>query len=454
MKLPKGWPIILFILCLAAAKYFYQAIIINPFEIDQEFLALEAWNFLKLGKATLIGAHTSVGGMYIGPFYTYFITLIMWFTRLNPNTINLISATWATLTAAAVYFIGRKMFSQEVGMVAGILAAISIGYLSLIDIPPLVIPLGLVSLFAFYTISQWQENKKFFFASVILAGIALHLHFTGLYISAFIVIWVFISKYKLTKADLVKAALISLFFLSPLIAFDLRHNFLNSRNFITFLLTTNGLKVVIWSIWRSFNLTLSSLGALFNNFQNYNKLLGGLAWGIFAVYFLFLKKHKNTHHKLLFVWSLFPIVINGLYTGELLPYYYIFHHVQIFLVLGLLLEPITRSSIGCTAIITLTLLYMLLNFKYHNSLTRDFSLNKKLAAFNFITAHAKPQDVNLSFTVEHARRGGLEYLRQYYGFDDRLDRNRPTYTIILPHGWEQIKADKTFGEVDITLPKN
>ena len=277
MKLPKDWPIILLILFLAAAKYFYQALVLNPFEIDQEFLALEAWNFLKLGKATLIGAHTSVGGMYIGPFYTYFITLLMFLTKLNPHTINIASAVWATATAVSLYFIGRKLFSREVGMVAGILAAVSLDYLSLLSVPPLVIPLGLVSLLTFYSLSQWSNNRRFFIVSVILAGIGLHLHFTGLYLSAFILLWLFITKFKLTKRDLIITVLLILFFLSPLIVFDLRHDFLNSRNFITFLLTTNGLKVIPWSVWRSFNLSLANLGALFNSFQNYN-LFFNISW--------------------------------------------------------------------------------------------------------------------------------------------------------------------------------
>ena len=451
MKLKKDWPIILFIFILAAAKYFYQALVVNPFEIDQEFLAGEAWNFLKLGKATLIGAHTSVGGIYIGPFYTYFITLLISLTRLNPYTINIVSAIWATVMAVTLYVIGKKLFSRPVGMVAGILAAISIGYLSVLDIPPLVIPLGLVSLLTFYAISQWEKNHRFFIWSVVLAGIGLHLHLTGLYLSGFIIFWLWLTKFKLTRADILKTVMIMLIFLSPLIAFDLRHDFLNSRNFITFLLTTNGLKVILWSVWRSFNLALASLGALFNNFQSYNQLLGGLAWGTFVVYFIF-NKHKTAHHKLLLTWLIFPIVVNSLYTGGLLPYYYIFHHAQIFLVIGLLLERITVSSLGCTAIITLTLLYTLLNYGYHHSLTTDFSLNNKVAAFEFITHAAQTTDVNLSLTVEHARRGGLDFLRNYYGFDAEIRSDRPTYTIVIPHDWDQIKVDKTFGETGLVLP--
>lgn len=435
-------PIIL--LLLAAAKYGYQALVLAPFEIDQEFLAGEAWNFLKLGKTTLIGAHTSVGGIYIGPFYTYFITLIMFITRFNPQTINLISAIWATLTTISLYFIGRKLFSQEVGMIAGILAAISIGYLSLIDIPPLVIPLGLVSLLTFYSLSQWQQDRRFFIVSVVLAGIGFHLHFTGLYLLGFIALWMFMAKFKPTRSELITTALIILFFLSPLIAFDLRHNFLNSRNFITFLLTTNSLKIIIASIFHSFQLALANSGALFNNFQSYNLLLGFIVWTAFIL---------TSHHKLLVTWLLFPILLNGLYTGSLLPYYYIFHHSQIFLAIGLLLEKIVNSRWGCTALVTLACLYILLNINYLTRLGHGFSLNNKVAAFETIKKLAGTTNVNVSFTLDYARRGGLDFLRLYHGFDDQLKPDRPTYTIVTPHFFSRIKADYTFGEIDVVLPK-
>ncbi len=449
----KELPLILLILVLAGVKYLFQVIYLNPFEIDQEFLALEAWNFLKEGKATLIGAHTSVGGMYIGPFYTYFITLMMALTHLNPFTINALSTLWSIATAVALYLIGRKLYSREVGLIAGLLAAISINYLAISDVPPLVIPLGLVSLLTFYCLSQLEQNKLWFFAAVFLAGIGIHLHFTGLYLSAFIIFWLLINRPKnINKFDLAKAAGMIFLFLTPLIAFDLRHQFLNSRNFITFLLTTNGLKVLIASIFRSFRLALGNLGALFNNFQVHNLLVSSIVWIIFILYFIF-KTNRTKYDKLLIVWLIFPIVVNGLYTGDLLPYYYIFHQAQIFLVIGLLLAKITRTQIGCTILVTLALMYSFLNLRWHLSHGNAFRLQNKVAAFELITKLAGTTNINLSFTVEHSRRGGMDFLRRYYGFDTGLLPDRPTYTILVPHHWHRLNADYSFGEIDVILPE-
>ena len=435
-------PVIL--LLLAAAKYGYQALVLAPFEIDQEFLAMEAWKFLKEGNPTLVGAHTSAGNIYIGPGYTYLVTAVMGLLRLNPGSINLLSAMWATLSVISLYFIGTKLFSRAVGTIAALSAVISINYLNLAQVPPLVIPLSLVALLTFYCLSQIGRQRHAFLLAIILAGIGLHLHFTGLYLLAFIILWVVTNRLKISLIDWLKAAGILLVLFSPLILFDLRHNFLNSRNFITFLLTTSSLKVILGTLGRSVILALSNLGALINNFQAYNLLVGSLALIGWLIFF---------RHKLLITWLVFPLIINGLYTGGLLPYYYMFHQAQIFLVLGLLIKPITRSYLGCTAVTTLALLFMLLNLKYHSSLTSGFSLNQKTAAFEFIKTHAGTTDVNLSFTVEHARRGGLDFLRNYYGFDTELRLDRPTYTIVIPHGWESIKADKTFGDIDVVLPK-
>lgn len=440
------------ILSLAATKYFYQALVLNPFEIDQEFLALEAWNFLKEGKATLIGAHTSVGGMYIGPFYTYFITLLMGLTKLNPYTINVTSAFWATLTPAVLYVIGRKLFSREVGLVAGLLAAISISYLHISEVPPLVVPMGLVSLLTFYCLSQLKENRRMFFAAVFLSGVGIHLHFTGLYLLPFVILWILINRITVSKRDIGWAGLMLLFFLLPLIAFDLRHDFLNSRNFVTFILASAGWKAIVVSMLRSFTLALANLGALFNNTQINNLLISSFVWAIFVFYFIFTRK-RTPYHKLLILWLLFPMAVNGIYTGDLLPYYYIFHHPQIFLVIGLLLERAIRTEVGATAFITLSLLYTLLNLQYHHKRPNQFRLQHKMAGFETILKEAGTTNVNVSLTIDHARRGGFDFLRRYYGFDDKLLPERSTYTIVSPHYWHRLVGDYTFGEVDVILPK-
>lgn len=240
---------------------------------------------------------------------------------------------------------------------------------------------------------------------------------------------------------------------TPLILFDLRHNFLNSRNFITFLLTTNGIKILIWSVGRSFMLALGNLGALFNNFQNYNTLVSSIVWIIFIFYFI-SKRHRSPHYPLTIAWMIFPVVFNGLYTGELLPYYYIFHHPQIFLVIAFLLEPVTKRQWGCTILLALAMMYTLLNLRWLHNHQNAFSLQNKMAGFSKIKELAgNPTDVNLSLTVDHARRGGIDYLRRYYGFDDKLLSTRRTYTIVIPHYWHRVVADYTFGEVDVVLPE-
>jgi hypothetical protein len=433
---------IILILILAAAKYIYQALVLAPFEIDQEFLALEAWKFLKEANPTLVGAHTSTGNIYIGPGYTYLVTAIMWATRLNPWIINALSALWAILTIVSLYFIGGKLFSRAVGIIAALLAATSINYLNLTQVPPLVIPLSLVSLLTFYCLAQLPHRPRLFLPAIILAGIGLQLHFTGLYLLVFIVVWIFAMKIKITPVDWLKAAAIVLIFLSPLILFDLRHNFLNSRNFVVFLLTTNGIKVILAGFWRSASLGVSSLGALVNNWQGYNLVVGSL-----IILSLLVQRHK-----LLVAWVIFPIILNGLYTGGLLPYYYMLHQAQVFLVAGLLLARLAKNEWGMTVLLTLWLLYSFLNWRWHWQQGRGFNLTNKLAAFELVKTHAGTTNVNLSLTVDHTRRGGLDFLRRYYGFDEGLLPNRPTYTLISPHGWQRLKANTSFGEIDVILP--
>ena len=96
---------------LAAAKYFWFLPQL-PFDADQEYLALKSDEILN-GKLTLLGAPTSIGGMFIGPLYSYFVAAVMFIFKGNPLVINGLSAFWATLTVIALFFVGKRIFGSH-----------------------------------------------------------------------------------------------------------------------------------------------------------------------------------------------------------------------------------------------------------------------------------------------------------------------------------------------------
>lgn len=431
------------LLLLAAAKYGYQALVINPVEVDQEYLLLQAWQILKQHKLTLIGASTGVGKIYIGPLYNYFMAAIMWLTRLHPATVNLVAAVWASLTPLAIYLVAKRLFSRPVGIMAGFLAAVSPNFLHLVAVPPLVIPLALVTLAVVYYLAQLPHRPKAIWPAALLTGLAFHLHFTSLFL---IPLW--LGRFG---RRILGVVLIWLLFISPLIAFDLRHDWRNLRNFGDFISGKSRSVATTNPMVRSLTLGLVSAGSLFSDNSQLDLPLG---IALFTLWLIYLKLTRPTRlHWLVCLWLAIPFLISSGYVGLLLPYYYVFSQPAIFIMAGLILAPTLKFSAAKLVYPVLAVTYLSLSWLWMRRDYTGFSLNHKMAALEFVKKRAQDKPFNLSLTVEHARNGGLEFLLLYYGLNTQIIPDRPTYTLVIPSNWHRIKSDYRFGDIGVVLPK-
>lgn len=75
MKVKKEKVFLIVLLILSFLRFFYKIQERAMFEYDQEFLILEAKKIIIDRKITLIGAPTSIGGMFIAPLYSYLVAL-------------------------------------------------------------------------------------------------------------------------------------------------------------------------------------------------------------------------------------------------------------------------------------------------------------------------------------------------------------------------------------------
>jgi 4-amino-4-deoxy-L-arabinose transferase-like glycosyltransferase len=441
-------PVIL--LLLAAAKYSYQALVINPVEIDQEYLLLQAWQILKQHKLTLIGASTGIGKIYIGPLYNYVVAAVMFATDLHPSTVNVLSAVWASLTPVAIYLAAKKIFSRSVGIVAGFLAATSPNFLHLVAVPPLVIPFALTTLLIVYCLAQLPRQPKAIWPAALLTGLSFHLHFTSLFLIPLWAIWLIVVKFRPTWRQMLGIALIWLLFISPLIAFDLRHDWRNLHNLQDFLAGKSRPTATTSPISRSLSLGVATAGALFTNEAQLDLFLGGL---IFSLWIIRLSFGRRRLDWLLTLWVVIPFLISSGYVGLLLPYYYVFNQPAIFIMTGLILTPMLKFPAAKLTALVLAAAYLILVWRWTLRDYTGFSLNHKMAALEFIKQQAGDKPFNLSLTVEHARNGGLEFLLLYYGLSTEIKPDRPTYTVVIPSNWHRIKSDYRFGDVGVVLPQ-
>lgn len=242
---------ILLVLILALATFlrFYKLSEYMTFLGDEGRDALVIRGILIDHHIPLIGPPTSVGNIYLGPLYYYMMTIPMTVFWLNPVAASGMDASIGVLTVFLIYFVSKRWFSKEAGLIASFLYAVS--------------PVTITS-----SRSSWNPNPAPFFAILgmyclykihksnslwwfILAGAffaaALQMHYLALIlIPIALIIWVGEIIFRLTSnkkmgrliTGLFLAALSFIIVMFPLILFDLRHNFLNYRAIME--LTANG----------------------------------------------------------------------------------------------------------------------------------------------------------------------------------------------------------------------
>ncbi|MBD3250688.1 MAG: hypothetical protein GF381_03930 [Candidatus Pacebacteria bacterium] len=119
------WILLALILLLATVVRFYNLPNNFMFEGDQGRDALLVSKIFKEKDLVFIGPVTSVGNMYLGPLYYYFMLPFLWLSYPSPLGPVYAVAVLGVLTVFLTYYFGKKMFGQGPGLLAAFLMAIS-----------------------------------------------------------------------------------------------------------------------------------------------------------------------------------------------------------------------------------------------------------------------------------------------------------------------------------------
>src|SRR4030042_3010525 len=170
--------IFLFFLLLSIVLYFYKFRRLLSFDADQEYYAYQYVQIFINHKFTLIGIETSIGGMFVGPLYTYFSAFIYRLSHGNPIGIFWITLLLVSFQSGLTYWLFTLLKSEKVGIVAGSLTLFSYSLWNKSFSPSVInflFPFGLLFLFC---LSKVINKKKYILWLSLLLGISLHLHFS------------------------------------------------------------------------------------------------------------------------------------------------------------------------------------------------------------------------------------------------------------------------------------
>lgn len=237
--------LLIFILLFASFFRFYRLSEYMTFLGDEGRDALVVKDILTFKNFPLIGPPTSVGNIYLGPAYYYMMAAAMGIFWLNPVAAAGMNAAIGVLTVFLIYYIGKSWFGKIPGLISAFLYTVS--------------PVTII-----YSKSSWNPNPTPFFALLAIIGLykahssgnyrwliltgaataaALQMHYLALIlIPIFGVLWfkeLISKKGRFFWQGTILGVLAFLILMSPLLIFDLKHNFLNYRA-ITELFTQGG----------------------------------------------------------------------------------------------------------------------------------------------------------------------------------------------------------------------
>ncbi len=376
---------------IAAILRLTHIISLNFFTYDQARDALFVKRMIVDHEWRLLGTQTSLPGMYLPPFYYYTLAPILWLSRLNPVGLDIYSALIGVGTIPLIWFVGNKIFGRPAGLFSAGLFAVSplVVELTRRAWNPNTLPFFILVTF-WFTYRYYQERKtKDFLLAFTFYGYCLSLHF-GAWLLAplFVFTWFFYLVKNKKLVGLLGSLLIIFFFLSPLLIFELRHNFFLTSQAKVFFFDGGHLGIkgpgffqsVVSSLLALFTILISGkitigygaplefTGKLKEFFQTSQPIsvvaqkpfsLSWQWWGMvifLAISFLslwfFIKYQKNKKNRhlilplsMIWIWLLCGILGSRFYAGKFFFFYYLFLFPAPFLLFGLLFKQLWQNKI-------------------------------------------------------------------------------------------------------------
>lgn len=384
-------------------------------------------NLLVNADPILIGPGTSVGGMYLGPLYYYFMAPFLFLANFSPIGPAVGVALLGIVTIYLVYVAGRDWFGKTAGLVAALLYALSptVIIYSRSSWNPNIMPF--FALLSVYSMWKAYTFKKYnwLVAGTISFAFVMQSHYLGVLILPIILIyfWLMFSENRMSNNKLLlkifyKKTLLSiivfLVLMSPLVIFDIRHDYLNFRALYKFLtVRQETVSIKPWTaipksypIYEQINTSLLAA----NNVQvgKYISILMFVVvvWFVFKKYLIF-KLSNNL--MMLVMWFLFALIGFGIYKQHIYDHYYGFLFAVPFLLFGIIYQKIFETKFKLVVI--LVLFFLIYNLivnspilkQPNNQLIRSQSVAQKIEEVS------GGENFNIAVIAERNYEDGYQY---------------------------------------------
>lgn len=216
-----------FIVLISAFVRFYRLGEIYVFNFDEEYQATYAWTLVKDPHPIWIGVSASFLDFYLGPYFTYFTAILLWFSSGDPMLGAYFAAFLGVATTMTIFFLGWKIFNLTTGVVASLLYA-SLPLFVFFDQKywnTMFTPL--ITLLLFATMILVKRSAWWWLLYSALFGAVLQTHLEPAPLLLIGIFYFIKGKYWKNIKLLVMCLLVFVVFYWPLAVFDYYHNFSN-----------------------------------------------------------------------------------------------------------------------------------------------------------------------------------------------------------------------------------
>lgn len=241
----RQWWVVLVVIAAAFLR-FYNLEDSVQFLGDQGRDALVVSRIFRMGDPVFIGPVTSVGNMYLGPFYYYFMLPFLWLSYPSPMGPVYAVAFIGVVTVFLVYKLGKEMVGEKGALIGMTIFAFSSAAVaqSRFSWNPNLAPFFSI-LLVWAVFKAYKQSVWYWVLAAICSALLIQLHYVtllavgaALVVAAKQAIRLFTEKTKNTseKKNFLLTTIVSFIVVGatiiPLVLFDAKHEWLNYMAFL------------------------------------------------------------------------------------------------------------------------------------------------------------------------------------------------------------------------------
>ncbi len=392
--------LLVFILLISAFIRLYNIPGNVQFLGDQGRDALVVSKIFTEYDPVFIGPVMSVGNIYLGPFYYYFMLPFLWFSYPSPLGPVYAVAILGIITVGLMYYLGKDLIGEKAALIASGFYGLS--YITAEHVRfswnPNIIPFfSLVMIWATY--NAYKKSPYYWMLVTTCFSILIQLHYMTLLSvggAGLVLLYQIYTIYKGYREKhkkslqlikpLVLAALgsilIFMVFNTPIMLFDYKHDWLNSRAFVSMFVDDKAfasaeevsLPRKLWLVARETH--GRSMHILFEyTLGQHRKTNTYLVYFVVASFvYILAKSHKGFLHfgrndnskqpigiLIILVYLLVGIIGTSVYQNTIFDHHISFLFPITFLVYGIILQMLWKNKLGKVLVIAFTIYFLSYN---------------------------------------------------------------------------------------------